>query len=516
MEITYNNLTTSEQIVCLTGVPNILRFTGSSTEDIKAEWDITFNIIGQIDPTKVYNIFFGDYSITSTYIEENVGGTTFFLPQFDQYEQAIYASYTIAKALKNVPYIGANYDVWLDDNTDGSMSKTIRIKAKEAGKRFNVDITTDLPQNVLNIHRGAYGSTNDAMLQGKSNKILCDIYRYTEPAAIGEAPDRTKLEFVTSLEKNYYGGEVNFDLTPVLSSLIKEDDYNDVEEWYVDMYGFSDKRLVFTEQTSPMYIVRGYLCNFSQPFLNRISGHYLAANVSRGDDRDSYNKTHLYVFEPSITFSLYSGTHNGQVAALTAVDVSYIDSSGTAISETEEYVAYDGNVALKDYYLPLDEELLRRSTYVDIWIPTVGSVRYDVIKPINGANATEERRVYWLNEYGGISFFDFTGARSETRKETIEYYDKQDYSFYDEGNAREKSKVYAKKIDIEVKHSSHYIDKNGTYLFYSLQNAKTAWIELGGTRYYINVTNLEISEGSNTSHIYTANISYNYSRPDIV
>lgn len=84
MEITYNNLTTSEQIVCFTGVPNILRFTGSSTEDIKAEWDITFNIIGQIDPTKVYSIFFGDYNITSTFFEENVGGTTFFLPQFDQ------------------------------------------------------------------------------------------------------------------------------------------------------------------------------------------------------------------------------------------------------------------------------------------------------------------------------------------------------------------------------------------------------------------------------------------------
>ena len=137
-----------------------------------------------------------------------------------------------------------------------------------------------------------------------------------------------------------------------------------------------------------------------------------------------------------------------------------------------------------------------------------------MIKPINGANATEERRVSWINEYGGISFFDFTGERSETRKEITEYYDKQEYSFYDEGNAREKSKVYSKKVKVEVGHSSHYIDKNGTYLFYSLQNAKTAWIEIGGIRYYINVTNLEITEGNNTSHIFTAKITYEYSRDD--
>ena len=512
MEITFNNLTTSEQIICLSGVPNILRFTGSSTQDVKAEWSLTFTVIGQIDHEKVYSIFFGDYNITSTFLEENVGGTTFFLPQFDQYEQAVYAAHTIVKALRNVPFIGANYDVWLDDNTDGSMSKTIRIRAKEAGKRFNVDITTDLPANVLNIQRIAQGSTNDAMLQGKSNKILCDIYKFRQPARFGQEPDRTQLDYVTSLEKNYYGGEVNFDLTPIISTMLNEDDYMDMEEWYIDMYGFSDKRLVFGEQTSPMYVVRGYLCNFSQPFINRIIGNFLAANVSRGDDRDVFNKTYLYVYEPMLVFSIYTASQGGWVSS----EVSYVDSAGSVIESYEHPMAEEGGPTLKTYYCPLDDELLRKSSFIDCWSPTVGNIRYNVIKPINGSNSTEERRVTWLNEFGGVSFFDFTGERSETRKETIEYYDKQDYSFYDEGNAREKSKVYSKKVKVEVKHSSHYIDKNGVYLFYSLQNAKTAWVEIGGIRYYINVTNLEITEANNTSHIFTAKITYEYSRDDAV
>ena len=36
MEITFNNLTSSNNIICLSGVPNILTFTGSSTANVCA------------------------------------------------------------------------------------------------------------------------------------------------------------------------------------------------------------------------------------------------------------------------------------------------------------------------------------------------------------------------------------------------------------------------------------------------------------------------------------------------
>ena len=100
------------------------------------------------------------------------------------------------------------------------------------------------------------------------------------------------------------------------------------------------------------------------------------------------------------------------------------------------------------------------------------------------------------------------------KRENIETYDKQNFDFYTE-NAREKKKIYEKKINIEVKHSSHYIDKNGVYLMYSLQNSKRVWININDTRYYINITNLEISEANNSSHIFTAKITYEYSMPDL-
>ena len=245
-------------------------------------------------------------------------------------------------------------------------------------------------------------------------------------------------------------------------------------------------------------------------FINAVNGNFLAANVSRGDLREQFNNTYLYTYYPTLVFSVYTST-NSFVAGY----VNYVDSANNTIASLQHPISKTEGNLLKTYTIQLDETNFRQSTYIDLMIPSVGYLRYNVIKPINAANETEVRRVYWYNEYNGVSFFDFTGERTESRKEDLEYYEKQEFDFYNNTNSREKSKVYDKRIGIEVKHTSHYIDKNGVYLFYSLQNSKRAWIEMNGIRYYINVTNLEISESSNTSHIFTARITYDFSRPDI-
>lgn len=509
MELTFNNLTSSSNIICLSGVPNILTFTGSSTTDTYAEYQFQYTTIINIEINTTYNIVFGEYNISSTFTEGNVGGTTFWLPQFNSYENQLYSCHTIVKAFRNVPFIAANYNVWLDDDEDGSMRPIVHIKAKKIGKNFNVDVSSDLPSEVYTWTRTVNGNTNDAMLQGRTNKILCDLYKYKTPAQFGDNT-LSDTEYITTLEKNYYGEPVSFNVTPVLNTLLSDTNYEDMEQFKFDVYGFSDKRLIFGEQTSPMYITNGYLCNFSQPFINTINGNFFAANVSRGDEREQFNNTYLYIYYPTLVFSVYTST-SGFVAGY----INYIDSANNQIASIGHPISRTEGETLKTYTIQLDETYFRQSTYIDLMIPSVGYIRYNVIKPINAANETEVRRVYWYNEYNGVSFFDFTGERTENRKENIEYYEKQDFDFYNTTNSREKSKVYDKKINIEVKHTSHYIDKNGMYLFYSLQNSKRAWIELNGIRYYINITNLEVSESNNTTHIFTARITYEYSMPDL-
>lgn len=509
MQITFNNLTSSPNIICLSGVPNIVTFTGSSTSNTYAEYQFAYQNINNIDINKQYNINFGEYNITSTFDEENVGGTTFWLPQFNSYENHLYSCHTIVRAFRNVPFIAANYNVWLDDADEGSMSPMVYIKAKREGALFNVNISSDLPENTYVWLRIYDGGTDDAMLQGKSNKIICDIYKYKTPTQIGTT-NNGERDFITSLEKNYYGKPISFDVTPVLNTMLSDDNYEDMQQFNFDLYGFSDKKMVFSQQSSTMYITNGYLCNFSQPFINNVRTSFFAANVSRGDDRLQYNNTYLYTYYPSIVFSVYTGTY-GIVRGY----VDYYDSAENKIASIEHDVVKSQGESLKTYTIALDAEKFSKSTYIDLTIPYVGKIRYNVIKPVNATDEREVRRVYWYNEYNGVSFFDFTGERTETRKENLEYYEKQDFDFYNETNSREKKKIYDKTIDIEVKHTSHYIDKNGLYLFYSLQNCKRAWVELGDIRYYINITNLEISESNNTSHIYSARITYEYSMPDL-
>lgn len=509
MELTFNNLTTSNGIICLSDVPNILTFKGSSTYDTYAEYRFAYSTISGIDTEEEYYIKFGDYSITATFDEKNTGGVSFWLPQFNSYENQMYSSHTIVKAFKNIPFISANYDVWLDDDDDGSMKPIVHIKAKKYGKAFNVDVSSNLPSSIYTWSRITDGGTNDAMLQGSNNKILCDVYRFKTPSRFG-SEGLSEKDFVTSLEKNYYGKPVSFNVTPIISTLLSDDNYEDIQQFIISVYGFSDKRLVLGEQTSPMYVTNGYLCNFSEPFINRINGNFFAANLTRGDDRVQYNNTYLYTYSNEIRFSMYS-SGNG----IDGGHIRYVDSADNILLESDLIPTIQEGDMLCTYTVMLDYNYFWQCTYIDLVLPEVGTVRYNIIKPINAANESEVRRIYWCNEYNGISFFDFTGERTETRKETIEPYDKQEFDFHNDDRKREKTMVYDKNVDIEVKQDSHYIDKNGTYLFYSLQNCKKAWIEMEDRIYYIIINNLEIIQSSNNSNIYVARITYSYSRPDL-
>jgi hypothetical protein len=106
-----------------------------------------------------------------------------------------------------------------------------------------------------------------------------------------------------------------------------------------------------------------------------------------------------------------------------------------------------------------------------------------------------------------------TGERTETRKENIEYYQKQTFDFY-ESEIRELTKVYSKSIPITVKHSSHNIAEDGKYLFFSLQNSSKAWVTINGQQYAVHISDLEIKETS-VKHVLRANVQYEISYPDL-
>ena len=60
--------------------------------------------------------------------------------------------------------------------------------------------------------------------------------------------------------------------------------------------------------------------------------------------------------------------------------------------------------------------------------------------------------------------------------------------------------------------TSHNISEDGTWLFFDLQNSKTAWTYVEGIKEMITITDIKVSEVSDG--IYTVQIQYEYSLPD--
>lgn len=510
MELTYNGLTNCSNIVCLTGVPNLITYTGSSTVNRKAKYNIIIDDIAGVQPEKTYHVYFGDYQIASVPEIDMAGGTNFWLPQVDSYNNEVACCDSIVKALRNVPYITANYNVWISDNDEGVITNDLFIEAKKPGKEYNFTLSSDLIEVGNNTFRQiTSGSSNDDMLQGNKNTISVDVYRYTEQTKIGATPDPVDREYLTTLEKNYSGQPVTFNVSPILSTIVNE---GEMEQYTFTIYGFSDGAMKFSHMTEPCYITPGYQVNQSEPFIGTFTNRFFAQNVSRGDERDQFNKTHLYMYDHILPFSLYVKNNITQ----TQCTVNYIDSAG-GVMDTQSFSVWstDYTNSLCHYRLALNTTKFNAATYIDLVIPDIGTIRYNVIKPINATDAREWERIEWYNEYGGISFMDFTGERTETRKEEVEFYQKQNFDFYT-ADGRELTKVYSKKIPITVKHKTHNIDVNGKWLLFSLQNSSTAWTTRNGQKYYIHIDDLEIKEASNANHIFTGTITYTFSYPDLV
>jgi hypothetical protein len=145
--------------------------------------------------------------------------------------------------------------------------------------------------------------------------------------------------------------------------------------------------------------------------------------------------------------------------------------------------------------------------YVDI---TVGSdtIRFNVIRPLK---ATEYyQRVYWRNEYGGISFFDFTGQRTESDNVDIETYEKNVFDYY-ETDEFERKKIYSNSYKKSVSLKSHLMEEDGKWIFNSLMRSKKVWTEVNGKTYYIIPTSISVDEDQTYNNIFTAKLQYEYS-----
>lgn len=474
MEITYNNRSSSNarNLITFTDIPNILKVTDANTGQ-KQRITLVFNgNLSELLHSDPWTITIQGDTISSVNTFEEAVNKSFFVSPSNSTTAA-----SVARAFRNCPNITVAYTVQQYQNG-------IILTGREIGK-MSTSVQTNISNAYLNVtvEQGASQST----LYGA--KVDVDVYAGSD--------------YITTLEKNAYNGEVAFNMSPVLATIAKR---GETQQYLFRLNTITESggyNLLGTVGTN--YVTQGYMCNQGNKYLTLSTVEIPAQNFSRGTDKGVWNNTILYVYGGNIPFSFYtSGT------GVSHIDVVYRNSAYERIGAFDwndpEAHAHGTNY-LVDTYIPLTD-MPADTFYVDVKFESQeGFIRYEIIKPLK---ATEySQRILWRNSYGGISFFDFTGQRSETRDLGVTTYQKSIFDYYT-NPMNELEKVYDNEIKYNVTLKSHLFKNDGKYIFNDLAQSPDVWTVINGQTYAIILDSVSVDE-TDRNNIYEATVRYHYS-----
>lgn len=495
MKITYNGIENGKNLITFTNLPNILSIENGGDGN-KASLRINVNSLTNILLGKEYTININDEIIKSISSQQEAINKRFYLTN-NQTQTMLVAS-SIIDALRNCAELEANYNIYQVtsfSNNNLVLISSIMIEAKEIGGKYNLTYSTDMPSNALTFNN-TIGNSTDYLEDSLISKVCVDVYEKPDER-IGSSSS-TEIKYITTLEKNYYKDKVRFDLSPILTTITN---YNKVTPYSLLIYSKIDNNVETLGTIATNYSTIGYMTNQGNKFIPSFTNIYFAQNVSRGDERNEYNNTILYTYEPSIYLTLYKQIGNNSQT----LTINYINSSYDIIYT--DNVNINMNENLNNININLNVENFNKSNYIDVVIPNVGTVKYDVIKPLKATASNQ--RVYWHNSYGGTSFFDFSGDRSETHKTSNSTYDTSLFDYYTQP-INEMTKIYDKTVEITVKLKSHLMKEDGVWVFNDLLNSADVWTVINNEQYKIIVSDIKFTE-TNIEGVWECELTYNYS-----
>ena len=475
MNITYNGVEKPANMVTFTDIPNILK-----VEEIQngTKAQFTFFMGAGLRQTvtadsQYYVTLFGE-TITNVMSPSDAKNKRFYIS-----DDSMGTAMSMARAFRNCAGLNADYNIYVRQNDGG-----IVLQAKTIGQK----ITTSnyLQRNISGQYMGVSVQDGSSYSILFDSKIQLDVYN-------ADSNDLSK--YVTSLEKNWYGDECAFDMSPVLSTLSK---YGKTEPYTLVLNVFRDDGEWQILGSVSGYTSVGYHANQSDKY-KYAQGVQMLINKGRGTD----GVMKLYTYSNYIPYSVLCGSNTGSWN----VTVSVKDSAFNEIySYTSTNQRPSSNLIIDGGAL-IPQTAFTNGYYVDITIGT-DTTRFDIIKPLK---ATEYyQRIQWRNEYGGISFFDFTGARSESDNVEIDTYEKNVFDYHDT-NEFEKKMIYSNDYKKTVSLTSHLMEEDGKYIFNSLMRSKKVWTTVNGKKYYIIPKSIEVTEDQTYNNIYTAKLTYEYS-----
>lgn len=385
---------------------------------------------------------------------------------------------SLGRALRCCGGINADWNVIVMGPDIYLVAKTIGSKWDSINNALQYNMPTGFSSNAT------VGSANSVYY----NSIFSiDIYN-------GLPNDRSN--YVTTLEKNWYGDECSFNLSPVLATISeygKTTPYSLVISCITDAGQYQREGLI-----SGCCTTVGYKANDSSNTL-RMEG---AADILIQDA----NGLTLYTYSNEIDYSVLlnptASTWNAKFSVKNSAGQQIYSASTIGYSTTSSKIQ-DAKIIIPDEYMD-------SAYYVDLTVDnnSNGTVRFNVIKPLKAAEYYQ--RVYWRNEYGGISFFDFTGSKSESTSVDVETYEKNIFDYYNT-DYYEKKKIYKNDFKKEITLTSHLMEETGKDHFNSLMKSKSVWTITNGDKYYIIPKSISIEEDNTYDGIFTAKLVYTYS-----
>lgn len=474
MDITYNNRSAvnAKNLITFTDIPNILKVTDTNTGQ-KQRITLTFTgNLSEVLHSDPWTITIQGDTISSVNTFEEAVNKSFFVSSSNSTTAA-----SVARALRNCPNITVAYTVQ-------QYMYSIILTGREIGK-LDTSVQTNISSTYLNI-TVEQGASQSALYGAK---VDVDVYAGSD--------------YVTTLEKNAYNGEVAFNMSPVLTTIAKRGETQPYLFRLNTITASGGYNLLGTVGMN--YISQGYMCNQGNKYLTMSTVEIPAQNFSRGSNKGVWNNTILYVYGGNIPFSFYtSGT------GISHIDVVYRNSAYERIGAfdwNDPDAHASGNNYLVDTYIPLDA-MPADTFYVDVKFESQDRfVRYNVIKPLKASEYSQ--RILWRNSYGGISFFDFTGQKSETRDLSVSTYQKGVFDYYT-NPMNELEKIYNNEVKYNVTLKSHLFENDGKYIFNDLAQSPDVWTVINGETYAIVIDSVSVEE-TDRNNIYEATVRYHYS-----
>lgn len=476
MDVKINNINitkdTNMHMITFNHIPTVLSIKGSVGSGYSS-YALTIGTGKDLEGNEY--VKFGNSTLTATNDVNEAVNSIFYMSST---ASSTIMAYYLAKALNSTSE-SASYNIY-------SLENKVYIESKEVG--FTLDNIETNISGFFTVSKNTSTTSNEL----DNSKIIVNIFNDDK--------------FVASLAKNAINSECKFDLSPILIANTKE---GELFNYNIKISQLTTTNNVSITEANKLYSTNGYSVNQGKYYLNMLdmtNNFVLLQNISRGEERDVNNNTILYCAEPSITLSLANITD----ATVPEITVNYLDSLYGQIA-TETLSGFTAKNKIYNCTLNLNKENFEASTYVDVVLPTNQTIRYNVIKPLKYSDITS--RVYWYNSYGGISFFDFTGSRTEERKTEKSTYKKSNLSLY-ENKQKSLDKIYSNELEYEVTLTTHMIERDGLYSLYDLVNSYHAWIVINGEENEIIVTDFKINESQN-NNIYQCEIKYTYSSNDM-